>query len=507
MNLIGRLLIGTSLCAVLSSMACNKLTANDPEEVGEARFAIANVPPNVQCLRINAATGGATNRQLFDVMPGASSVLTMSGLPAGPVVFSGDATPTTCAGITPSTQATWAATPVAATIAAGASVDVTLVMVPAGGANVTVDFRDAGAPGGSGGAGGAAGGGGAGGTGGTGGTGGMACVDPPFAPLALINGWTAAPFSTTAPAIMLDCAGIVHFKGAIAAPVGAVLAPFCIPAGMVPPTNLFVPVDMVSAAKGRLNITSTGSVTLQAFTAIAAEATAFTSLEGASYALSATGFTPLTLGVGWINAPFTTRNAAISVSNGIVYLQGAIASTGTNLTNSFTIPVGFRPSTTVYVTADMFGAAPGRLQITPAGAVILESIIGPTTPTQFTSLEGVWYPLTAAGSTPLTLNTGWTNAPFMTRNAAAAVSGGIVRLQGAIASGTTAGIFTLPVGMRPATNVWTPVNVCSGKKGRLAIVSTGAVTVEVLPLIGNNGGGTFADATCFVSLEGVSFGL
>jgi len=388
---------------------------------------------------------------------------------------------------------------------------VTLAMVPAGGANVTVDFRDGGAPGGSGGAGGAggaAGTGGAAGAGGTGGTGGMACIDPPFSPLALNAGWSGMPFSTAAPAIMLDCSGTVRFKGAIAATAGTSLLAFVIPPGLRPPTTAYVPVDMLSSAKGRLIIDPSGNVTLQAYSGIAADATGFTSLEGASYVLSATGSTPLTLGAGWSNAPFSTRNAAISVANGIVQLQGAIASSGTSLANAFTIPAGFRPSATVYVAADMYGAAPGRVQIAPDGTVTLQQANGLATnvATQFTSLEGVWYPLTTAGSTPLTLATGWTTTTFGTRSPAFTVAGGQVRLQGAIAAptGTALSVFTLPLGSRPATAVYVPVNLCGGVKGRLNITSTGAVTVQ--PFTGT-GGGTPADATCFTSLEGVSFGL
>jgi hypothetical protein len=248
-------------------------------------------------------------------------------------------------------------------------------------------------------------------------------------------------------------------------------------------------------------------VTVQAFNA-ATDATQFTSLEGVSYAVGSTGFTPLTLGAGWNNAPFSTRNAAVSVSNGIVRLQGAIASTGTDLTNAFTIPAGFRPSATVYVSTDMNASAPGRVIISSAGAVTLQPANGvaTTVATQFTSLEGVWYPLTATGFTAITLTAPWTGTTFMTRNAAFAVSGGTVRLQGAIAApaGTAASPFMLPLGARPASAVYTPVNLCSGVKGRLNITPAGAVTIQAAT---GAGGGTAADITCFTSLEGVSFGL
>jgi hypothetical protein len=117
--------------------------------------------------------------------------------------------------------------------------------------------------------------------------------------------------------------------------------------------------------------------------------------------------------------------------------------------------------------------------ITPAGDVSVQAAVATTDATGFTSLEGVWYAVGPSGYTALPLATGWTNAPFSTRNAAVSVSGGIVRFQGAIgSSGTAASVFTLPVGMRPATNVYTPVDLCAGKKGRLNILPTGDVSVH-----------------------------
>jgi hypothetical protein len=170
----------------------------------------------------------------------------------------------------------------------------------------------------------------------------------------------------------------------------------------------------------------------------------------------------------------------------------------------FTVPAAFRPSTTVYVSVDMFLSAPGRIVIQPSGAASVYAPITSTDATSFTSLEGVWYPLTGSGFTAITPGTGWSNAPFSTRNLAASASGGIVRLQGAINGGTSLSLFTLPAGMRPATAVYTPVGLCNAKKGRLYIQPSGAVNLNIYS---GTGGGTMDDATCFTSLEGVSFGL
>jgi hypothetical protein len=105
------------------------------------------------------------------------------------------------------------------------------------------------------------------------------------------------------------------------------------------------------------------------------------------------------------------------------------------------------------------------------------------------------------GFTPLTLINGWTNAPFSTRNAAAEDLGGIVHLEGAIAtSGTDAQPFTLPAAFRPTADVYVPVDMCNATNGRLHILPDGTVVVEAE-------NGSFANAQCFTSLEGVSYAL
>jgi hypothetical protein len=212
----------------------------------------------------------------------------------------------------------------------------------------------------------------------------------------------------------------------------------------------------------------------------------------------------VSLASGWTNAPYGTRNVAVSLSNGIVRLQGAVSAPSGNSLLLFTLPQAYRPTNTVYVTTDMYAAAPGRLVVGTDGTVYAESPLKPLDATQFTSLEGVWFPLTASGATSMSLLNGWTGTPYGTRAAAATVSGGIVRLQGAIGSGTAAQLFTLPAGMRPAYQVYVPVNLCGGKVGRLSIGSGGSVNLN---FYSGTGGGSMTDAACFTSLEGVSFGL
>ena len=147
----------------------------------------------------------------------------------------------------------------------------------------------------------------------------------------------------------------------------------------------------------------------------------------------------------------------------------------------------------------MCGAAKGRIHITPAGVVTIQPFGLPDTATCFTSLEGASFALSATGFTALTLENGWTHAPFSTRNAAVSVSGGIVRFQGAIATaGTTTTFATLPAAFRPATSVWLPVTMCDSANGRIHIGSNGSASVQAEV--------DAASATCFTSLEGVTFG-
>lgn len=188
------------------------------------------------------------------------------------------------------------------------------------------------------------------------------------------------------PAGVTEASGIVYFKGRIHS--GSPGAAFTLPAAFRPTANVYVPVSLCSNAKGRLLIQPSGAVTVQAEGAYW-PAQCGTSLEGASYALSASGFTALPLVNGWTNAPFGTSQARVSFIDGIVHFKGAIANG--SATTAFTLPGAFRPSTTVYVPVDLCGAAKGRLIIQPNGVVQVDAE-GPFSDAQcFTSLDGASY--------------------------------------------------------------------------------------------------------------------
>jgi len=322
-------------------------------------------------------------------------------------------------------------------------------------------------------------------------------------PLTLINGWTNASFFSTSIATVEEVSGIVQFRGAIAN--GTSNEPFTMPPSLIPATEVYIPLDLFGAANGRLVIEPTGDVFIDAEGEVFSNAQNFTSLDGASFALTSTGFTPLTLINGWTNAPFGTSNAAVQVINGAVHFKGAIATTGTN-TEPFVLPKAFRPLTTVYVPVDLCNATDGGLIIEPTGVVTVEAEGGNFSNAQcFTSLDGAWFALRPTGFKPLTLINGWTNAPLSTSKAEAANAYGIVYFKGAIANagpvantGTITEPFVLPAAFRPVTYVYVPVDLCNGTKGRLDILPTGEVAIEAE-------GAVFSNAQCFTSLDGVSF--
>jgi hypothetical protein len=317
-------------------------------------------------------------------------------------------------------------------------------------------------------------------------------------PLTLINGWTGGPYSTSTPSYSI-VSGVVHFRGAISTS-GTNVLPFTLPANARPAADVYVPVDLCSATNGRLHIQPDGTVDVEAEGGTFSNAGCFTSLDGVSFSVDLTSYSALTLLNGWTNAPFSTRSAEVASTDGIVSFSGAIATSGTNPV-AFTLPAPFRPATDVYVPVDLCNATNGRLHIQPDGTVDVESEKAFANAQCFTSLEGASFAVGVNSPTSLTLQNGWTNAPFATSDAAVSLVGGIVHFQGAIAdSGSNMLPFTLPAQFRPAADVYAKVDLCSSANGRLRIQPDGTVDVEVE-------GGVIARAECFTSLDGATFSL
>jgi hypothetical protein len=212
---------------------------------------------------------------------------------------------------------------------------------------------------------------------------------------------------------------------------------------------------------------------------------------------AAAAFSDLTLENGW-SALTGTATPSASLANGVVTLNGAIRTAGTDGV-AFTLPAADSPPTAVYVSVDFAGGDSGRLYIQPSGVVTVEADGGDfSDAAAFVSLTGAWFSVKTSGYTPLTLVNGWANAPFSTSNAEVQVASGIVRFKGAVAGGTAATIATVPAAFRPPANVFLPVNLCDAVSGQLEITPDGTVTVQPES-------GSFSDASCFTSLDGVSY--
>ncbi len=181
--------------------------------------------------------------------------------------------------------------------------------------------------------------------------------------------------------------GIVHLEGEIKT-AGTNPAAFTLPAGFRPSRNVYALINVCTGSIGRLDITPSGAVTVQAESNDFSLAQCGTSLDGASFALSSTSFTALTLQNGWMNAPYGTANAAVRTISGIIHFRGAIWTNGTNA-GPFILPAGFRPAKDVYIPVDLCSGNNGRLNIQPDGVVTVEAENNDFSQAQcFTSLDG-----------------------------------------------------------------------------------------------------------------------
>lgn len=154
-------------------------------------------------------------------------------------------------------------------------------------------------------------------------------------PLVPLNDWSGAPYRTSEPAATL-VSGVVHLQGAITANGSNSQWVFTLPPAFRPATDVYVPVDLCNSTNGRLLIQPDGVVVVQADNSLS-DAKCFTSLDGASFALTAS--TPLTTVNGWSGAPYATSDPAVALVSGVVQLKGAISTTGSNPV-AFTLPAG-----------------------------------------------------------------------------------------------------------------------------------------------------------------------
>jgi len=322
-------------------------------------------------------------------------------------------------------------------------------------------------------------------------------ITPTFTPLTLVNGW-ANYGNGTASAAVVSINGIVHLHGGIKTS-GTNPEPFTLPTGDRPAGDVYVPIDLCTGDNGRLEITPNGVVIVQAEAGNWASAQCYTSLDGVSFAKSASSFTPLTLVNGWANYGNGTASPAARNISGIVHLEGAMQTTGTNQV-AFTLPPGDRPTLRVFVPVDLCDATNGDLFIQADGSVTVEAEGGDWSNAQcFSSLDGVSFAASASSFTPLTLENSWTSTGLASASPAVRVISGIVHLEGDMyTNGINPVPFTLPAGFRPAHNVAVKVALCGRDSGDLVIGPGGEATVQAE-------GANWVNAQCQTSLDGVWF--
>jgi hypothetical protein len=205
---------------------------------------------------------------------------------------------------------------------------------------------------------------------------------------------------------------------------------------------------------------------------------------------------PLTPVNGWTLTSYYTDHPMVALVNGTVHLRGGLMN-GT-AAKLFTLPPGYRPSAVVYVPTNVFGGGKGRLVIEANGDVSIGTEGAFSYAQSYTSLDGVSFQLATAGHVAMTLQNGWTNTIYGTRAVAAGAFNGVVRFQGAMqTNGTSTAPFVVPAGLRPATRVYVPVDLCNAQKGRLIIEPSGSVAVDWET--------SFSAAACFTSLEGAFY--
>jgi len=319
---------------------------------------------------------------------------------------------------------------------------------------------------------------------------------PAYTTLKLVNGWTSYGSGLAKPAVA-NISGIVHLKGGMKTS-GTNDVAFTLPVADRPAAEVYVPVDECGATNGRLDIAPSGVVSVEAEGNAWNEAQCFVSLDGATFAKTATSFTALTPLNGWASYGGGTATPAARNISGIVYLKGAIQTSGTD-GEAFVLPAGDRPASTVYVPADMNDSTNGRLVISPGGSVSVEAEGNWSDAQNFTSLDGISFAKSATSFTALTPLNGWSNYGSGTASPAARTISGVVHLRGAIqTSGTTEEAFVLPAAFRPTHDLYVKVDLCDAHNGRLYITTSGSVSVEAPT-------GGWSHAQCFTSLDGASF--
>lgn len=124
-------------CTVLMGAACRPDTTDG--EAGHARLALVEIPADVACVEVTVAAARTITRRV-SVVPSATSVYDLTGLPEGAAQISAAGFSAACAALNAATTATWISDPVATTIVRGTPVDVTVRLRRNTRTRVSLDF-------------------------------------------------------------------------------------------------------------------------------------------------------------------------------------------------------------------------------------------------------------------------------------------------------------------------------------------------------------------------------
>jgi hypothetical protein len=129
--------VGAGLVASCGGSTSKEFTAN----LGEVSLAVLQVPADTGCIEIKVV-GARTVDRFFDVTPGQTSTLRLSGLPVGNVTITGNAFTGACASVSSMSNPVWVSDPTPAVLVAGVPVDLTITLHHNGIGNIGVDFAD-----------------------------------------------------------------------------------------------------------------------------------------------------------------------------------------------------------------------------------------------------------------------------------------------------------------------------------------------------------------------------
>jgi hypothetical protein len=213
-------------------------------------------------------------------------------------------------------------------------------------------------------------------------------------PLALVNGWTNAPFATSNAAVRV-VGGVVRLQGAIANGTENTFA--TLPKADWPKAPVIVPLDLCDASHGMLQVGVNG--TLEVFGTVQfADAACFTSLDGATWlkADAPSSQKVVVLQNGWGNYA-ADRPIGIHASGKVVRFEGAV-SAGTSPV-LFTLPAKDRPAADVYIATLTCTFSPGggagnaRLVVNhTTGEVLVQTENGLFSDAQrCTFVDGSWF--------------------------------------------------------------------------------------------------------------------